>query len=117
MKKNNLWHKLRQRFRRRKVAKRKRLSPLRMISKHLKKHKQQDQEWTERYGGTKNWQLLREAILKRDGYKCVICKTDKQLRVHHLIPLSKGGKNEPQNLITVCSNCHKYLHPNNPNIW
>lgn len=35
---------------------------------------------------------------------------DGQLEVHHIIPLSKGGGNEPENLITLCKRCHKERH-------
>jgi len=32
------------------------------------------------------------------------------LHVHHIIFKSKGGTNSPENLITLCENCHKKLH-------
>lgn len=50
-------------------------------------------------------------ILKRDNFKCVICgRTPKKdgitLHVDHIIPVSKGGKTEPENLRTLCSICN-----------
>jgi len=32
--------------------------------------------------------------------------------VHHIIPVSEGGKNEFDNLITLCPNCHRLAHRN-----
>lgn len=35
---------------------------------------------------------------------------DGQLEVHHILPVSKGGGDEQQNLITLCKKCHKKRH-------
>lgn len=32
--------------------------------------------------------------------------------VHHILPVCKGGKNEMNNLITLCPNCHRLAHRN-----
>lgn len=32
------------------------------------------------------------------------------LEVHHVIPLSKGGPDTPENCVALCPNCHKALH-------
>lgn len=32
------------------------------------------------------------------------------LEVHHVIPLSKGGPDTPENCVALCPNCHKSLH-------
>ena len=32
--------------------------------------------------------------------------------VHHITPVCEGGKNEVQNLITLCPNCHRLAHRN-----
>jgi len=60
-----------------------------------------------------NWQILRNQILKRDGYRCRICGRTHHLQVHHIIPLSRGGSNDPSNLITLCVVCHAAQHPGN----
>ena len=50
-------------------------------------------------------------ILNRDKYTCQYCKTKQgTLEVHHIIFRSNGGSDEPDNLITLCRNCHKELH-------
>ena len=50
-------------------------------------------------------------VLHRDGYQCQKCKTKKEkMHVHHIVFRSKGGTNAPNNLIALCSDCHKKLH-------
>lgn len=52
-------------------------------------------------------------VLVRDNYKCQCCKGKKKykrLEVHHLIYRSNGGSDESENLITLCSVCHKEVH-------
>ena len=53
---------------------------------------------------------LRYDIMKRDGFRCVICgrsaKDGVQLHVDHILPVSKGGKTIPSNLRTLCSECN-----------
>lgn len=53
---------------------------------------------------------LRYKILKRDGFKCVLCgrtvEDGVKLHIDHIIPVSKGGKTVPENLRTLCENCN-----------
>ncbi len=53
---------------------------------------------------------MRYKILKRDGFKCVICgrsrKDGAKLHVDHIKPVSKGGKTEESNLRTLCDMCN-----------
>lgn len=61
------------------------------------------------------WQETREIVLDRDNWKCVICGESyrkDELDVHHLVPRSFGGSDEPSNLITLCDGCHGAYHPN-----
>ena len=59
-----------------------------------------------------NWDELRKDILRRDNYTCCNClNTNKKLHVHHIVPLTRGGTNEPTNLATLCERCHIQLHP------
>jgi len=52
----------------------------------------------------------KEAILKRDGYKCVQCGMGKregvELHVDHIIPKDLGGKATLENGQTLCSRCN-----------
>lgn len=52
---------------------------------------------------------LRWQILCRDDFKCKSCGLTSEetiLNVDHIIPISKGGKNEEDNLRTLCSLCN-----------
>lgn len=44
------------------------------------------------------------------GGKCRTCKSTRELRVHHRIPLSKGGTNELRNLVLLCKACEDRAH-------
>ncbi len=51
----------------------------------------------------------REEILHRDNLTCQACGKNKQrrnLEDHHIVPRSKGGTDDPTNLVTLC----KYRH-------
>ena len=60
----------------------------------------------------------------RDKYKCVYCGKDMierfedwmSLHIDHIIPVSKGGKDDLNNRVTSCSTCntqkHTFLPPN-----
>ena len=53
----------------------------------------------------------REYILKRDGYKCSICGCiSDDLTVHHIRKRCNGGTNDPENLISLCQDCHVRIH-------
>lgn len=60
---------------------------------------------------------LRMKVLKRDGYRCVVCgrrpadHVDLELHVHHLIPWRMHGPTTEENLVTLCGACHKGLDP------
>lgn len=53
---------------------------------------------------------LRYEVMKRDGFKCVLCgasaKDGARLHVDHIKPVSKGGKTELYNLRTLCERCN-----------
>lgn len=51
--------------------------------------------------------LTKRNILIRDGFKCVYCGDHKNLTLDHLIPKSRGGKNDWYNLVTCCDTCNK----------
>lgn len=45
-------------------------------------------------------------IMVRDSYKCMYCGTSKRLTIDHVIPISKGGKNNFENCTTACQPCN-----------
>lgn len=60
------------------------------------------------------WRTTRKLVLERDGYRCMTCGDScrsEEADVHHLMPKSLGGSDEPSNLITLCDGCHAAHHP------
>jgi len=57
-----------------------------------------------------NCDALKQRILARDSFRCGNCGSSAHLHVHHIVPLSLGGSNEPTNLRTLCESCHKKMH-------
>jgi Holliday junction DNA helicase RuvB len=53
---------------------------------------------------------LRRKVLNRDGRACVVCRGRRQLVVHHVVWLSRGGKTLPSNLTSLCAPCHGRVH-------
>tara|TARA_R100001086_G_scaffold246872_1_gene179850 strand:+ start:92 stop:385 length:294 start_codon:yes stop_codon:yes gene_type:complete len=55
-------------------------------------------------------QKIRIDVWIRDKFKCVYCNMKYshrvQLTLDHKVPLSKGGKNTKDNLVTACKQCN-----------
>ena len=52
----------------------------------------------------------RFAILKRDRFTCVYCGAhppEVQIEVDHFFPASRGGTDDPGNLVTACLECNR----------
>jgi len=74
------------------------------------------------------WNRMKNAVLRRDRYRCQECGESfgkrrrkvfdhslrrgrggyrwESLEVHHIIPRSRGGSDHPGNLMTLCPSCH-----------
>ena len=52
-------------------------------------------------GSTRAWRTVREAVLARDGHRCVVCGAP-ATEVDHLVAVSAGGGDGPANLRAVC---------------
>jgi len=55
---------------------------------------------------------VRAAVLARDRHRCATpgCRATHFLEVHHVTPRGQGGSNRAENLITLCSRCHGFVH-------
>jgi 5-methylcytosine-specific restriction endonuclease McrA len=55
---------------------------------------------------------IRRLVLSHARHKCQRpgCNHTHYLEIHHLIPRSKGGTNDPDNCICLCSTCHALHH-------
>ncbi len=63
--------------------------------------------WGEGRGG-RPWRRLRDQILLRDAYTCRACGLVSQhLEVDHIINVAQGGTDDPSNLQSLCSACHR----------
>jgi DEAD/DEAH box helicase domain-containing protein len=66
------------------------------------------------------WARIRDAVRKRDGYRCQVCGApetgSRQHDVHHKIPFraftSATDANRPENLVTLCPSCHRKVEQN-----
>ncbi|MBU2503247.1 HNH endonuclease [bacterium] len=55
---------------------------------------------------------LRRLALRRSRYACEAgnCRHTRFLEIHHRVPVVGGGRTELDNLIVLCSRCHRLLH-------
>ena len=55
---------------------------------------------------------LRRQVFARDHNRCQYpgCMHTRFLQIHHRVPVSQGGRTELENLVTLCSKCHRRLH-------
>ncbi len=54
----------------------------------------------------------REQVLDRDDFRCRLLGPDcsGRLHAHHVLPISRGGKEELGNGLTVCDWHHRWIH-------
>lgn len=68
------------------------------------------------------WNKMRSAVLYRDHYECVKCKKkglyERATTVHHVVYALVDPKLalEPDNLISLCRECHEEIHGRAPEI-
>ena len=48
--------------------------------------------------------------MKQCGWRCSKCGKAGRIEVHHIIPISEGGTNDPENLACLCRECHINIH-------
>jgi 5-methylcytosine-specific restriction endonuclease McrA len=56
------------------------------------------------------YKRLRLEVLARDRWQCQFCGKPTNLEVHHQQSRARGGKDQIDNLISVCSSCHRQMH-------
>lgn len=59
------------------------------------------------------------AQLKRQKKRCYYCgvKLKKEYHVDHVIPISRGGSNDPSNLVITCPHCNLSKSDKMPHEW
>lgn len=50
--------------------------------------------------------IVRKRILEKFKYKCNHCGAVDKLEVDHIIPLSKGGRHDEDNMQILCKTCN-----------
>ncbi len=55
---------------------------------------------------------VRRFVHRRDGGRCKMpgCRSTRCLEIHHIVPRSLGGTNDPENLALICDGCHTAVH-------
>lgn len=53
----------------------------------------------------------RRKLFEEKGYRCAGCHTTEgQMILHHVVPISKGGLDDPSNIVVLCARCHDAVH-------
>jgi len=53
---------------------------------------------------------IKKRILERDDHKCCKCGRCESLQIHHVLAVMDGGRDDDDNLKTLCTPCHKEWH-------
>lgn len=89
----------------------------RMYNSDYEKY-ERDPRTKKRYG--RSWQRTRAAYAKAHPF-CEQCLKEGRLtpveQVHHKIPLSEGGTNDWDNLMSLCASCHARIHAKRGDRW
>jgi len=57
-------------------------------------------------GPLKGKAKVRDYVLERDSYRCVLCDSPEHREVHHIVWRFRGGSDRVGNLVTLCRDCH-----------
>jgi len=68
-----------------------------------------------KYWRKQGWSEIKKGILNRDNNSCQVCYSNENLEVHHVTRWVANQQHFPENLITLCNNCHRKItnHANN----
>lgn len=99
------------------------LTPRRYCAKHQREsdaayNRQRDPTMKRQYGAA--WQRIRDAKLRRDPL-CEECAQHNRIavaeEVHHILPLTKGGTHDMDNLMSLCTPCHSRITAKEGGRW
>lgn len=100
------------------------LTTERFCEEHAKKESQRyerydrDPDKRKRYG--RSWRRVRDQQLAEHPL-CVQCEKTGKItparEVHHIKPLSQGGTNESDNLLSLCTSCHSEITAREGGRW
>ena len=100
------------------------LTTERLCEAHAKKESKRYEQYgrdpakKKRYG--RSWRRIRDQQLAEHPL-CEQCekigKINPAREVHHIKPLSKGGMNEPGNLMSLCTSCHSEITAREGGRW
>jgi hypothetical protein len=64
------------------------------------------------------WARLRSSVFERDNYTCQYCgQRGGKLECDHVVPVSRGGGNDEDNLATACLPCNRSKRNKTPEEW
>jgi hypothetical protein len=50
---------------------------------------------------------VKQLVFRRDGGRCLTCGSNELIQYAHVVPQSRGGTNDPQNICLLCAGCHR----------
>jgi HNH endonuclease len=56
------------------------------------------------------WQELRQEAIEQADHRCQLCNSGRRLHVHHRSYAHRGQPQELDDLIVLCSRCHRSFH-------
>ena len=73
--------------------------------KHNEQYKSYDEFLT-----SPEWKAIRSKVLERAERRCQVCNSKKSIQIHHRVYKCEWGKENLNDLIALCSNCHSLFH-------